>query len=169
MSTEGAPQTQRRIGFAVLLALACVIALAQIVGSKRHDEDGIDKGIRALADAAMAPRDDRMEHLAKAEHYFGASTGTVVVEPQAIVGLEMTEQMVSALGKPDPVAPAIATLDEKQAAAHAQALMARGKPEAALAYLAQPEVRSRAGRGLAVIARFAERWVAVKGKIAPLP
>ena len=166
MIAEDNPQTQRRIGFAVLLALTCVIALAQIVGGKRHDEDGIDKGIRALAEAADGVRDDRLEHLAKAEHFFGASTGTLVVEPQAIVGLELTEQMVAALGKPDPQAPAMATLDEKQAATHMEALMARGKPEAALAYVGQPEVRARAGRGLAVLARFAERWVAVKGKMA---
>ncbi len=165
---EGNPQTQRRIGFAVILALACIVALAQIVGSKRHDDDGIDKGIRALEAAAHGPRDEREEHLAKAEHFFAASTGTIVVEPQAIVGLGLVDQMEGALGKPDPVAPDLAQLDEKQAAAHAQALMARGKPEAALAYLAQSQVRARAGRGLAVIARFAERWVAVNGK-TPAP
>ena len=166
MPNDATPQTQRKIGFAVLVALAAVVALAQLVGSKRHDEDGIDKGIRALAQAATGPRDDRLEHLSKAEHFFGASTGTVVIEPQAIIGLELTEQMVSALGKPDPAPPALATLDEKQAAAHAEALMARGKPQAALTYLALPDVRARAGRGLAVIARFAERWVALQEKAA---
>ncbi len=160
-------QTQRKVGVAVLVALACVVALAQLVGGRRHDDDGIEKGIRALQAAASESRDNREEHLAKAEHLFAASTGTLVVEPQAIVGLELVEKMDAALGKPDPPVPALATLDDLQAAAHAQALLARGKPEAALAYLAQPEVRTRTGRGLAVIARFAERWVLVKSA-APL-
>lgn len=158
------PQTQRRVGFAVLLVLTCVVVLAQIITSKRHDVDGIDKGIRALADAAASPLTERSVHLTEAEHQFGAATGSIVVEPQAIVGLELAEQMAKVLGTPDPVAPELATLDEKQAATHAQALMARGKPEAALAYLARPEVHARAGRGLAVLARFAERWLVVKGK-----
>jgi hypothetical protein len=159
---DSTPQTQRRIGFAVLIALACVIALAQIVGAKRHDEDGIDKGIRALQAAAVGSRDDREEFLAKAEHQFGTSTGTIVVEPQAIIGLELVERMDGALGTPDPPEPEVATLDERRAAEHAQALMARGKPEAALAYLGRQEVRSHAGRGVAVLARFAERWVALR-------
>ena len=52
--------------------------------------------------------------------------------------------------------------------AEGEAGAARGKPDAALAYLAQPEVRTRTGRGLAVIARFAERWLAVRSKtLAP--
>ncbi len=161
---ENSPQTQRKVGFAVLLALACAVVLAQAVSGRRHDDDGIDRGIQALEAAAHGPRDDREEHLARAEHLFAASTGTLVVEPQAIVGLELVEKMDGALGRPDPQAPALATLDDQQAATHAQALLARGKPDAALAYLAQPDVRTRTGRGLAVIARFAERWLAVRSK-----
>ncbi len=162
---EGNPQTQRRIGFAVLLVLTGIVALAQIVGGRRHDDDGIDAGIRALASAANAPESERAAYLANAEQRFAASVGTVVVEPQAIVGLELTEHVATALGTPDPSTPTLATLDETQAAQHAQALMARGKPEAALAYLARPEVRARAGRGLAVLARFAERWVLLRSKL----
>jgi hypothetical protein len=159
---EANQRKQRRTGMAVLIALAGIVALAQIIGGKHHDDDGIDKGIHALAAAATAPQGERAEQLAKAERYFSASIGTVVVEPLAIVGLEVTEQMPAAVGTPDPETPAAATLDEKTAATYAQALLARGKPEAALAYLAQSDVRTRAGRGLAVIARFAERWVAGK-------
>ena len=159
------PGTQRRIGLAVLMVLAAIVALAQIVGGKRHDDDGIDKGIHALAAAATAPLEVRSATLLHAERFFSASVGTVVVEPLAIVGLELTEQMPNALGKPDPAPPDPHTVDEKQAAAYAQALLARAKPEAALAYLSRPEVRARAGRGLAVIARFAERWLAIRAKM----
>lgn len=159
---EVSTQVKRRVGFAVLLGLACVIALAQIVNGRRHDDDGIDVGIRALEHAATGPRDDREEYLAKAEHAFGSSTGTLVVEPLAIVGLELTGQLNTALGKPDPVAPDAGQLNEQTAARHAEALMARGKPEAALQYLADPAVRAHTGRGLAVLARFAERWARLR-------
>lgn len=154
--------TQRRIGFAVILALALTVALVQIVGSRQHDEDGIDKGIRQLALAAAAARDDRLEHLAKAEHAFGASVGTLVIEPQAIIGLEVAEHMLAALNTPLPAAPDAAGLDEKAAAAHVANLLAHGKPALALDYLGRPEVRSRAGRGLAALMRFSERWVAAE-------
>ena len=162
--SEGSPQTQRRSGFGVVLVLALLVALAQLVAGKRRDTDGIDKGIHALELATTGPREDRQQQLKDAEHAFGASAGTVVIEPQAIIGMELSEQMATALGTPDPVTPEVALLTEQTAAAHAQALMARGKPEAALAYLGRPEVRLRTGRGLAVLARFAERWVVVRGR-----
>ena len=65
--SEGSPQTQRRIGFGVVLVLALLVALAQLVAGKRRDTDGIDKGIHALELATTGPREDRQQQLKDAE------------------------------------------------------------------------------------------------------
>lgn len=157
---ESTQQQHRRTGFAVILLLLAVVALTHLIQSRRNEADGIGNGIRHLDRALRVQPPLRIEELHAAEQAFGAATGTLVIEPLAILGLELGEELPRALGTPLPPTPT--TLDDKAVAAHAQALLARGKPQQALEFLGQPEVRRRTGRGLAVLEQFAARWVEIR-------
>ena len=157
-----ASTVSRRVGITLIAGLATVLVFARVVQSQHDNTSGIEHGLRALDDVDHAAKDDRPELLAKAEHAFGAATGAVVVEPMAILGLEVTEEMGRSLRKPLPKKPDPAGITELDAERYAQACLARAKPDEALAYLNDPDVRRRVGRSLAVVEHFAELWVRVR-------
>jgi hypothetical protein len=80
------------------------------------------------------------------------------MDPEALLALQVAEQLPVHLGQPVPTAPS--NLEVEAIVAHAEALLASGRPVEAVSYLRQPDVARHHHASLHVVERVAERWQA---------
>lgn len=155
---------QRKLGAAVLVLLAAVIALAQLARGRREGGQSLAAAYAEMAGLVDGPRSERPDHRKRAERQLSRAAGAVVVDAEAIAALAILDGLAVHVGDPPPPPPNLSELSPDAAVRYTQDLLERGRTEEALAWLARPDVRRRMTRSLATLQRVAEHWQQARAK-----
>ena len=142
-------------------AVASLIAFAVGVHLCAEPHGGRTHLIEAFAHLEAARRAEavgRGAALDAAETALRRGIGALRVEPLALIGLSLIDPMRTQLGMPAPASPELTGLSERTALDHSHALLRRGRPDLALAWLDRLRRARVPHESLQQIQVFAEMW-----------
>lgn len=165
MTQANEPRTARTVGVAVVVLLTVVVAGLQFVRGRGHTERALDEAFAALAQAEIAGGKPRQEHVANAHRLFGKAAAIVTLEPQALVGVAVTENLQRHWGDPITLAKDPTQCSDEELTGHLRGLLERGKVRQAEQFMTVPFVVQRRG-ALGALVPFTERWRAAQRGLA---
>ncbi len=145
-----------------MLALTLGVVFIQWQRASRHEGSELDCGFNEMAAAVDGPRAAMDDHLRSAERCLSRATGLVVLEPRALVALAIVRELPHKLGSPLPVEPAADADAPDLAQRYVAELLAHGRPDVALPWLARPAVRRLWSTELATLQAVAQAWQAAR-------
>ncbi|MBM4344499.1 MAG: hypothetical protein FJ100_14125 [Deltaproteobacteria bacterium] len=157
MTQAPEPRTARRVGVAVVVLVTIVVAGLQIVRGRGHSERALDEAFSELAQADLVGGKPRQEHVANAHRLFAKATAVVMLEPQALVGAAVTDNLQRHWGDPILLAKDPTQCSDEELAGHVRGLLERARVRQAEQFLAVPFVAQRRG-ALGALVPFTERW-----------
>lgn len=151
---------QRLVGAAVMIALTLAIVFIQWQRASRHEGSELDCGFNEMAAAVDGPRTDLDDHLRSAERCLSRATGLVVLEPRALVALAIVHELPHKIAQALPTEPPADGLTADTAQRYTSDLLAHGRPDLALPWLAAPASRRVWSTELATLQAVAQAWQA---------
>ncbi len=161
MAQGNEPRTARRVGVAVVVLLTVVVAGLQFAGGRGQTERSLDQAFAALAQADLVGGKPRQQHVADAHHLFAKAAAIVTLEPQALVGVAVTENLQRHWGDPITLAKDPTQCSDDELVGHLRGLLERARVRQAEQFLAVPFVVQRRG-ALGALVPFTERWRAAQ-------
>jgi len=152
-----------------MIALTLAIVFIQWQRASRHEGSELDCGFNEMAAAVDGPRADLDHRLRAAERCFSRATGLVVLEPRALVALAIVRELPHKLAQALPTAPPDDARTADTAQRYASDLLAHGRPDLALPWLAAPAIRRVWSAELATLQMVAQAWQAARKPMAVKP
>ncbi|MBI5611403.1 MAG: hypothetical protein HY902_21200 [Deltaproteobacteria bacterium] len=151
---------QRRIGAAVMVSLALVLVGLQLLRGNHQRDEKLGGAFAELALADAAAPADRPGHWRAAQQQFSHSAAVLTVEPQALLGVALTDGWLQPSGEVPVCLPADVTRQgatEAELLAILKACLQVRQPEQVLAWGQLAGVTRHRG-DLALCIHFAAEW-----------
>ena len=163
-NAEPTTRNKRLIGTAVLVTATLVVVGLQYKRGGGRREQALDVAFAELARADLISGKPRKDHVIKAQAAFVKAAAVVSLEPQALIGVAMTDVALTQWGQPVYLPCAPTQCSQEQVVVQCRSLIERGKPSDALQFAQVPEI-ARHRPALTPLERFAERWLAARKAI----
>lgn len=145
------------MGVVVLLLLTLAVVGAQWLRG-RHDRQGtLERAFAQLAAAEDLPVTERAALLRAAQEQFARAATILQLEPQALVGVALTEQLPSQWGQPPPPEPDWPHADEATTVTWLRTMLQQGRVDEVMAHARKPHLGRRKGAVMQLL-QFAASW-----------
>ena len=152
------PTARRRLlGIALIGLFGLALTGAHLWRWQHRGAGDLTQAYRELA-AAVAHPTKVDEHARRAQELLAQASGGVLMNPEALVALQLAEQLPHQIGQPAPSPPV--GVEVAAVARHTEQLLTRGRVTEANDYLRRPEVARMQEASLRVLKRVSERWQA---------
>ena len=155
----------RRVGVTVMVLLIALVAYLQFARGRSNSDQALDFAFAQLAQAELIGGSVRGEHIAAAHKSFAKAVAVVSLEPQALIGVAVTEQLAGKWGQGLALPKELTQCTDDELTIHLRGLLERGNVRAAEGFLHHPFVVQRQG-GLRELVVFVQRWRSAQSVVA---